>query len=208
MIDVELILLFALTAFLLGLTPGPAVLLVVSQGTRSFRAAALSTLGILTAEAIYFALSACGLSAVLLASGSLFAIIKWLGVAYLIWLGVSMIRHSREAHTRESEPIGHTGGCRVWSRGLVTQLSNPKALTLFTALLPQFLTVDTSTTLHFIALGTTSLLVEGAILICYGALATRTSHLFALPRMRAVRERLGGACLICAAAGIAWSPRE
>src|SRR5205085_8411867 len=82
--------LFTLTEAALCVTPGPAVLLVLSQGlTRGTRASVAANLGILTGNACYFALSATGLGAVLVASYEVFSLIRWLGAAYLVWLGIS-----------------------------------------------------------------------------------------------------------------------
>jgi homoserine/homoserine lactone efflux protein len=90
-VSLRVLLVFAITESLLCLTPGPAVLLVVSQSVRSgFKSSLRGTAGILTGNALYFALSALGLGALLMSSAGLFQIIKWVGVAYLIvelWLG-------------------------------------------------------------------------------------------------------------------------
>ena len=90
--SLRLLLVFAITEFLLCLTPGPAVLLVVSQSVRScFRSSLKGMAGILTGNAIYFALSALGLGALLMSSATLFQIIKWVGAAYLILVGLKML---------------------------------------------------------------------------------------------------------------------
>src|ERR1041384_7407363 len=82
-------LLFVLTEGALCFTPGPAVLLVLSQGlTRGTKASISSNLGILAGNGFYFARSATGLSAILMASYELFSLIKWIGAGYLVWLGV------------------------------------------------------------------------------------------------------------------------
>jgi len=89
----EVWLMFVVTEGALCLTPGPAVLLVISQGlTRGSGASGLASLGILAANLIYFGVSATGLAAVLLASYEVFALIRWVGAAYLIWLGVTAFR--------------------------------------------------------------------------------------------------------------------
>jgi threonine/homoserine/homoserine lactone efflux protein len=80
--------LFASTEFLLSLSPGPAVLLVMSQALRSgAKASLLGALGIITGNAVYFAISALGLGAILIASDVLFYLIKWTGATYLVYLG-------------------------------------------------------------------------------------------------------------------------
>src|SRR5689334_18092311 len=86
--SLKLLALFALTELLLSLTPGPAVLLVISQGMRrGLSSSIMSALGILTGNAVYFALSAVGLGVLLKASAPLFEVIRWAGVAYLIFTG-------------------------------------------------------------------------------------------------------------------------
>lgn len=102
----RLLLVFALTEFLLCLTPGPAVLLVVSQGvTAGFKPSLRGAAGILTGNAIYFFLSALGLGVLLLASAPLFQIIKWLGIAYLILTGIRMLVSRGEAGTPDDATV-------------------------------------------------------------------------------------------------------
>ncbi len=85
--------LFILTEGLLSLSPGPAVLLVVGYSLRyGFRIGFGATMGVLSVNAIYYSLSALGVGALILASATLFTIVKWVGAAYLAYLGITMLR--------------------------------------------------------------------------------------------------------------------
>ncbi|MBA3805808.1 MAG: LysE family translocator, partial [Acidobacteria bacterium] len=127
--SIKLLLVFAVTEFLLSLTPGPAVFLVVSQGMKAgFKPSLRGTLGILSGNAIYFALSALGLGALLLASATLFQVIKYVGAAYLIFIGVKMLVSRSETQKAGEQTVTPGRSLRLFSQGLATQLSNPKAI--------------------------------------------------------------------------------
>jgi len=206
--DLKTWLMFVLTETALCLSPGPAVLLVLSQGlSRGPRASVWANVGILTGNAIYFVLSAAGLGAVLLASHQLFEIVKWAGAAYLIWLGGAAIL-GRSAPL----PIGTArgpvvAGPRLLLRGLVLQLANPKALLFFTALLPQFLNPAHDLKLQVATLALTSMSIEFLVLLAYGAAAGRMSAFTTRPRVSAWVNRLCGGMLIAAGASVAATIR-
>lgn len=194
------LLLFAATELLLSATPGPAVLLVVSLGMRrglasSRRAAA----GILTGNAIYFALSAAGLGALLIASKRVFDVLQIAGAAYLILLGLKMV-----VKPSRPEPLDDTTPRRLddsFLQGLLTQLANPKALVFFTALLPQFVDATKPMTVQFLILGVISILVELPVLLAYGFAADRGRAVYG--KHAPLIERLSGACLVAAGAKLA-----
>jgi homoserine/homoserine lactone efflux protein len=194
------LLLFAATELLLSLTPGPAVLLVVSQGMR--RGASVSrrgAAGILTGNAIYFALSAAGLGALLLASKRVFDVLQFAGAAYLVLLGVKMLFWpSREEVGLE---VSEVRGTKAFLQGLLTQLANPKAIVFFTALLPQFVDPARPVAKQFVILGVISILVELPVLLLYGYAADRGRAIYG--RHAPLVERLAGACIIVAGAKLA-----
>src|SRR5262245_50779981 len=132
--------LFCATELLLCLNPGPSALMVISLAlTRGRRAGVLATLGVLAANAIYFAISASGLVAVHALSSEVFHAIKWIGAAYLIWIGARMLWRSFGAPKPDAGPSAApvAGGRSLW-QGFVTQGANPNLLVYFTAILPQF----------------------------------------------------------------------
>jgi threonine/homoserine/homoserine lactone efflux protein len=185
------------------------VLLVLSHGlTRGMHASIWANLGILAGNACYFALSATGLGAVLLASYEVFSAIRWLGAAYLVWLGVSALR-GRSAVLSVAPAAGapRRPG-RMFLNGVVLQVANPKALVFFTALLPQFIDPHGSLVAQVAILGLTSVVIEFAVLLAYGAAAGRMTGLAARPRFGALANGVAGSMLITAGVGMALLRRH
>ena len=173
-------LLFLVMEIALSLSPGPAVFYVVSQGARgALRRSVPAALGIIGANAIYFALSATSLGAIIAASARFFAIAKWVGAAYLIYLGVKALRSSGSSHAVDlgvSLPAEKGDRRRVFLGALTLQLANPKALLFFLALLPQFIDPTRVVVPQMLILAATSMLPEFCILMGYGWLAHRALH--------------------------------
>jgi threonine/homoserine/homoserine lactone efflux protein len=125
---------FLLITAVLVITPGPIVTLVIATGAREGTRAALTTVvGTTLGNAVLLAAIAFGLSWVVRNAAMLFEILRWIGAAYLVWLGIQAWRHAGETGAA-AQPRGHL---RVW-RGFAVALSNPKSIAFFTAFLPQF----------------------------------------------------------------------
>jgi homoserine/homoserine lactone efflux protein len=173
-------LLFLAMETALSLSPGPAVFYVVSQGVRgALRRTLPAAAGILTANGIYFALSATSLGAIISASARFFTIAKWVGAAYLIYLGIRALRAAGSMHSVAlgAQVAGNEGGLRgVYLGALTLQLANPKALLFFLALLPQFIDPRLPVVPQMLILAATSMLPELCILTGYGWLAHRAVH--------------------------------
>jgi threonine/homoserine/homoserine lactone efflux protein len=207
-VSTRILLVFAVTEFLLCLTPGPAVLLVVSQGVRSgFKSSQKGMAGILTGNAIYFALSSLGLGALLMSSANLFQTIKWAGAAYLVFIGLKMLFAKRAVASAVDPAIEARPSIRLFSEGLVTQLSNPKAIVFFSALLPQFLSPNGGLLEQFAILGIVSLAIELGVLLTYGWAAERGSKLIFKGRFSVLTDRIAGGFLIGAGLGLAATRR-
>ena len=180
------------------------MLFVVSHGlTAGGRASLAANAGILTANIIYFALSAMGLGAVLLASHTVFTALKYAGALYLIYLGIQTIRGSGLALPDTAADHPAERPWRVWTRATALQASNPKSLIFFTALLPQFIDTSKPVALQFLVLGVTSVVIEFLVLAAYGLLASSASRLAQQPRFRRLTDRVSGSFLILAGAGVA-----
>ena len=197
-------LLFVITVAVLSMTPGPAVLFVLSQAIkRGATKSVWGSCGILSANIVYFILSATSLGAVIVASYNVFVLIKWIGAAYLIYLGVSgFLGKSSVVKIQTGSDLPRSGP-RILGDGFVLQLANPKALLFFTAILPQFLNTHANVPLQVLVLGVSSTLVEFAVLVAYGELAGRALAAARNPRFEKITNRIAGSLLIGAGVGLA-----
>jgi homoserine/homoserine lactone efflux protein len=131
----ELFTAFLLITMILVITPGPIVTLVIATGaTHGTRAALTTVAGTTIGNGILIAAIAFGLSWILKSSAELFDYLRWIGAAYLIWLGIQAWRNADRADAL-APPRGRV---HFW-RGLVVALTNPKTIAFFTAFLPQFI---------------------------------------------------------------------
>ena len=160
---------YVATVLALMSTPGPSQLLMLSNSAEhGFRRGLATAAGDLSANALQMLAAGLGLAAVIAASAQALVVIKWLGVAYLIWLGARMILRARpeapgmEAATRVSLRA-------LWVQGFLTSAANPKAVVFFAALFPQFITPEAAFWPQFLVLSATYLVLDGAFLSAYGA---------------------------------------
>ncbi len=155
MVDPERALGLAATAFVIIVIPGPSVLFVISRGVTLGRRAGLATvLGNAGGLAVQMVAVAAGLGAVVARSVAAFTVIKLLGAAYLVYLGVQAVRHRRSLAAALGGGGDRAPTRRILREGFLVGVTNPKSVILFTAILPQF--VDPSrghTGLQLLVLG-------------------------------------------------------
>ena len=193
-----------MTEAVLSMTPGPAVLYVLSQALR--RGAPKSVWasgGILSANGMYFALSATSLGAILVASYKVFFLIKWIGAAYLIYLGLHSILSKSSVLALPEAGLRSAGGWCILRDGFFVQGANPKALLFFSAILPQFIDPHHAIAYQVLILGLSSILVEFTVLFVYGQLAGRALAAARNPRFERWTNRVAGSFLIIAGLGLA-----
>ncbi|MDR7095422.1 LysE family translocator [Hydrogenophaga laconesensis] len=152
--DLPQLLLFIAAGWLLNLTPGPDVLYIVTNTLRSgVRAGIVAALGIVNGCFVHVFAAAIGVSALLATSAMAFTVLKWVGAAYLLWMGVRLLFSKAsplDLHAGPAEP----DLWRVYYRGFLTNVLNPKVALFFLAFVPQFIAPDASNkALAFLWLG-------------------------------------------------------
>lgn len=149
------LLLFIAAGWLLNLTPGPDVLYIVSHGLRhGARAGMVAALGIVSGCFVHVFAAAAGLSALLAASATAFTVLKWVGAAYLLWMGVKLLFSRGGRLDLSAARATETDLWLVWRRGFLTNVLNPKVALFFLAFVPQFIRPDAAhPALAFLLLG-------------------------------------------------------
>ena len=148
--------LFVLSGLLLNLTPGPDTLYIVGRSsTQGWRAGAVAALGIGTGALVHVCAAALGLSAVLAASATAFTAVKFIGAAYLVYMGISLIRSKSSTQSPPVASGDRPASMRgIFFQGFLTNVLNPKVALFFLAFLPQFVLSDApSKPLAFLFLG-------------------------------------------------------
>ncbi len=160
-------LLFTITTAIIIFSPGPTAILVASQGAANgITRTVFSIFGITLATITYFTLSATGIASLILASHLMFSIIKWAGVAYLLYLGLTAI-FSKSGGINVNRSSLQKNRTTLFAHGFLVEFSNPKALLYFAAIIPQFLDVTKPIMTQFLAMGITTFFLQIAIYSAY-----------------------------------------
>ncbi|WP_167759858.1 LysE family translocator [Massilia horti] len=192
-----------MTNFILSLTPGPAVMLVTGHSlANGWRRSQFSVLGIMSGNATYCLLSALGLGTLFVRLPILVTVVKGVGALYLIWIGLRSLMHSNAALVPASEQPRATPFA-LYRQALVLQLSNPKSVLFFCALLPQFVPPGVPAILPMLALGLCAIVLEYPVLTSYSLLGDRTRRFMSSPLATHSLNVLAGGLLIAAAGRVA-----
>lgn len=186
---------FVAASFAMLIIPGPTVMLVVGYALGEGRRAALGTLGgVLLGDLVAISLCAAGLGALLAASATVFTAFKWVGAAYLVWLGVKLWR--APVNPQGVDQVAVFGRGRRAIHGFVVTALNPKGLAFFVAFLPQFMTADAPVLPQLAVLAPTFVLLGGltnaAFILAAGGVRARLRS----PAVLRAINRVGGSFLI------------
>jgi threonine/homoserine/homoserine lactone efflux protein len=164
--------LFIISGLLLNIMPGPDNLLIMTRSaTQGWRAGSAAALGIGTGTMVHVLAAALGLSAVLSTSAAAFTVVKWVGAAYIVYMGIGMLRAKLRDEADDSEVVARAAQPLAWRKiyfqGFLTNVLNPKVALFFLAFVPQFIHADSSSKpLAFIILGT--IFNFNGMLYCHG----------------------------------------
>lgn len=154
--------------------PDTSQLLIISNSLRhGLRRSAYTIAGDLIANSLQMTCAAFGLAAIIATSASAFIWIKWLGVAYLVWIGLQLILSKEKPEDVTANTSGQS--FRLFRQGFVTSTANPFAVVFFGALFPQFIDPSLPVLHQLLILGVTYLLADGVILLTWGWLGVRAA---------------------------------
>ena len=173
--------------------PGPIVTLLIANGLRhGTRAALINIAGVQAGLAIVIGIVAIGLTSLMATTGYWFDWVRFAGAAYLVWLGIRLIRAPVEGVEAEA-PVPPRGG--FFLQGFFVALSNPKVLVFFGAFIPQFMDLSRDHVSQVILLGITFMVIAGMTDAIYALLAGRARLFFSARRTRLL-SRISGGCMI------------
>jgi len=191
MMSMQAYLAFVAACIALALLPGPIVTLVIANGLRhGTRAALTNILGVQVGLLIVIGILAVGLTSLMATMGYWFNWVRFAGAAYLVWLGIKLIRSPVEGIETDAPPPPPRGGFLL--QGFVVALSNPKLLVFFGAFIPQFMDMSKDHLSQVLVLGITFMMLAGLTDGIYALLAGRARSFFSARRTRMMSRVSGG----------------
>ncbi|MGZ9809298.1 LysE family translocator [Pseudoroseicyclus sp. H15] len=188
---------FASASIALLLIPGPTVLLVLSYAISQGRRVALATVaGVALGDLVAMSASLAGLGALVLASAELFTLLKWVGAAYLVYLGIRLFRSAPEASLGQLEGTPTATPRKVFAHAAAVTALNPKSIVFFIAFVPQFINPGARLAPQFGLLVATFVGLAAINALAYALLADRLRARIARPSVLPVLTRIGGGALV------------
>lgn len=189
-----IIALFAAMAVLAAI-PGPGTMVVMARSiAHGFSAGAATALGIVAGDFVFIILAVLGMSSLSLLLGELFGVVKYLGAAYLIWLGFKLLFSGMN-----SRPSPLPGGIRhsaSFAAGLMVTLSNPKAILFYMSFFPAFVDIVRVDSIDLLIVLLVAFVTVGGVMLGYAFLASRSKHMLAGSALFGYVKRGSGAVLV------------
>jgi threonine/homoserine/homoserine lactone efflux protein len=205
----QTLLIFSLVAFVGVATPGPTVLLALTNGSRfGVRASLPGMAGAVLSDFILITAVAVGLGALLAASEFWFSLVKLLGVAYLGYLGIRLLRSKGTLAVPEAQStIGQASSRAIFLRSLLVAVTNPKGYLFFSAFLPQFIVPTEPQLVQYVALAVAFATIDFVVMFGYASAGAQAIR-FLRARGALWLDRLCGAALLALAGSLALYRRH
>lgn len=196
---------FLVAAIVIAVTPGPGAVISMSTGMRhGYWAALTAILGLQAAILIQLAIVGLGLGALLATSETAFLIVKFVGAAYLVWLGIQKWRAPPVPVDVDAPSVRRKG---LFFQGLLVNLTNPKAIIFIGALVPQFVHPGSEQLPQYLLIALTLCSTDITVMSCYALAASRLGHWLHDPKAIRKQNRLFGGLFVSAGALLAASSR-
>lgn len=203
------LLIFAIVAFIGIATPGPTVLLALTNGSRyGVRASVAGMIGAVLSDFVLVSAVALGLGALLAASEFWFSAVKWVGVVYLAYLGVRLLRSKGTIAIAAGGSMDNQASSRsIFLRCFLVAVTNPKGYLFFSALLPQFIVPTQSQLPQYVTLAVTFATIDFVVMLAYAA-AGAQAILFLSAKRALWLDRICGGALLALSGSLALYRRQ
>jgi homoserine/homoserine lactone efflux protein len=194
---------FFVASWAISLSPGPGAVAAMTAGlNHGFRKGYWIAAGLIAGIWVQILLVGVGMGAILAASSTAFLAVKWLGVAYLVWLGIAQFRASALPLEQSAEGIGQNRR-QLALKGLLINCMNPKGTVFMLAVVPQFLNPAAPLLPQYLIIAATLAFTDMVVMAGYTALASRVLKVFKTPRQIKWLNRTFGGLFIAAGAFLA-----
>ena len=190
---------FFVASWLISLSPGAGAVFAMSCGLQhGFARGYVGTVGLIAGIGTALAIVSVGMGAVLATSVTAFLVVKWVGVAYLVWLGVQQWRASAAPVQAEREGNGYSAKALI-AKGWAINATNPKGILFMLAVVPQFVDLARPLLPQYLLIGATLAFTDLVVMAGYTALAARVLRLLRDPAHIRLTNRVFGALFVAAA---------
>ncbi len=205
---IETYLAFIVASFVLIIIPGPTNMVVVSSSILcGFKRSLWTVSGAACSHFLFFVVASAGLAAILMASTQVFIILKWFGVCYLVWLGLTQI-FSKEPQLGVTSGKNRESVRSLFLRGVTVNSTNPKALVFYSTFFPPFINPNLSLIPQLLILGTTFVTIFIAVAVLHAWSAEKLGGIFRSGSKLHMVKKTSGAILVGAGALLATVNRE
>ena len=197
---------FLLAAIMIAVTPGPGAVLSMSTSMRhGYWSALVAIIGLQVAILVHLVIVAVGFGALIAASETAFSIVKFIGAAYLIWLGVQKWCSPPVPVDAERVTVRRRG---LFLQGLLVNLTNPKAIIFIGALVPQLIDLGRSQVEQYLLIAATLCLTDIVVMSAYALAAGRLGRWLSDPRAIRIQNKAFGGLFVSAGTLLAFSSRS